>query len=112
MPLPAPGAEPGAWLSLHLIAGLGAESIRRLLRQFGSPQAVLSQPPALLAQFVAPKVATAIADGASEEKLAAAMRWLARVVPPALVVSPGTMCVFKRHPASLEAVYNRTYWVL
>lgn len=77
MPLPAPGAEPGAWLSLHLIAGLGAESIRRLLRQFGSPDAVLSQSPSQLAQFVAPKVAAAIADGASGEKLAAAMRWLA-----------------------------------
>ena len=76
MPLPVPGAEPGAWLSLHLIAGLGAESIRRLLQQFGSPQAVLSQSSIQLSQIVAPKVATAIIEGAPEEKLAAAMRWL------------------------------------
>ena len=76
MPLPVPGAEPGAWLSLHLISGLGAESIRRLLRRFGSPQAVLSQSPTQLGQIVAPKVATAIIEGASEAKLAAALRWL------------------------------------
>ena len=39
----------------------------------------------------------------------AAMRWLARVVAPALAVSPGTMWVFERHSASLAAVYRRTY---
>jgi len=76
MPIPASGSEPEAWLSLHLIAGLGAESTRRLLQQFGSPATVLSQAPAQLAQWVGPKVANAISEGAAAEKLASAMRWL------------------------------------
>ncbi len=76
MPIPALGSEPEAWISLHLIAGLGAESTRRLLQQFGSPSAVFSQSSAQLAQWVGPKVATAISEGAPEEKLSLAMRWL------------------------------------
>lgn len=76
MPLPASGTEPEAWVGLHLIPGLGAESTRRLLRQFGSPGAILAQTSASLAQWVTPKVAEAMSDGAPAEKLAAALRWL------------------------------------
>lgn len=76
MPLPASGTEPEAWVGLHLISGLGAESTRRLLRQFGSPGTILAQSPASLAQWVTPKVAQAISEGAPAEKLAAALRWL------------------------------------
>ena len=76
MPIPASGSEPEAWISLHLVAGLGAENIRRLLRQFGSPAAVLSQTTAQLAQWVGPRVATAITEGSATEKLSSAMRWL------------------------------------
>ena len=76
MPMPASGSEPEAWISLHLIAGLGAENTRRLLRQFGSPAAVLSQTPAQLAQWVGPNVAAAIFEGASAEKLSLATSWL------------------------------------
>ena len=76
MPIPASGSEPEAWISLHLIAGLGAEGTRRLLQQFGSPAAILAQTPAQLAQWVGPKVATAISAGAPAEKLSLAMLWL------------------------------------
>jgi DNA processing protein len=76
MPVPTTGSEPEAWISLHLIAGLGAEGTRRLLQQFGSPAAVLSQSAAQLTQWVGPKVAAAISAGASIEQLALTMRWL------------------------------------
>ncbi|MBL0122018.1 MAG: DNA-protecting protein DprA [Betaproteobacteria bacterium] len=76
MPIPASGSEPEAWISLHLIAGLGAESTRRLLQQFGSPAAVLSQNSSHLAQWVGPRVASAISEGAPVDKLSLAMRWL------------------------------------
>ncbi len=76
MPLPASGTEPEAWVGLHLIPGLGAESTRRLLRHFGSPGAILAQSSASLAQWVTPKVAQAISEGAPTEKLAATLRWL------------------------------------
>jgi len=76
MPIPASGSEPGAWISLHLVSGLGAESIRRLLQQFGSPAAILSQSSAQLTQWVGPKVASAISAGASQERVDLSMRWL------------------------------------
>lgn len=76
MPIPASGDEPEAWISLDLIAGLGAESIRRLLQRFGSPAAIFAQSTNELSELVGAKVARSIADGPPEEKLAAAMQWL------------------------------------
>jgi DNA processing protein len=76
MPIPAPGAEPKAWLALDLIPGLGGEGIRKLLRQFGTPSAVLSQSASVLGQFVAPAAARAIALGPAEEKVEASLKWL------------------------------------
>lgn len=76
MPIPASGDEPEAWISLDLIAGLGAESIRRLLQRFGSPAAVFAQSAAQLSDCVGLKLAHAIADGPPAEKLAAAIQWL------------------------------------
>ncbi len=77
MPVPAPGSEPEAWISLNLIAGLGGEGTRRLLQQFGSPGAILTRTPAQLEQWVGPKVAVAISKGAPEVALDAAISWLA-----------------------------------
>lgn len=76
MPIPASGSEPEAWISLHLIAGLGAESARRLLQRFGSPASILSQPTAQLAECVGLKVATAVTQGTVAEKTSSALRWL------------------------------------
>ena len=45
MPIPASGDEPEAWISLDLIAGLGAESIRRLLQRFGIMEFARRRPP-------------------------------------------------------------------
>ena len=76
MPIPAPGAEPQAWLALDLIPGLGGEGLRRLLARFGAPSAVLAQSVSNLSQTVAPAVARAIADGPSAQKLDASLKWL------------------------------------
>jgi len=76
MPIPASGAEPEAWLSLDLIEGLGPESVRRLLREFGSPAAVLTQSSGRLCEFVTQKLARAILAGPPPERLALAMQWL------------------------------------
>lgn len=76
MPLPPAGSEPAAWLALDLIAGLGAESTRKLLSQFGSPSAVLSQPFSALSPIIGSKTAHAIVDGADQEKLKASLDWL------------------------------------
>ncbi len=76
MPIPAPGSEPEAWISLQLIAGLGAENTRRLLREFGSPAAILAQSAECLTPRVGAKVATAIKIGPPAELLTSTLRWL------------------------------------
>jgi DNA processing protein len=84
MPLPPSGAEPEAWLSLDLIAGLGGERLRALLARFGAPSTVLTQSAASLNAALnaaglgrnGQKVAEAIAAGPDKEKLKAALQWL------------------------------------
>ena len=76
MPIPAPGAEPQAWLALELISGLGGEGLRKLLARFGAPSAVLAQSISTLSQTVAPGVARAIAAGPSAERIDACLKWL------------------------------------
>ena len=76
MPIPAPGAEPQAWLALELIPGLGGEGLRKLLARFGAPSAVLHQSVLTLSQSVAPAVASAIAAGPPQEKIDAILKWL------------------------------------
>jgi DNA processing protein len=65
-----------AWLALSLIRGLGGEGARRLLQEFGSPEAVLAAPVGLLRSFVKTDVATAISRGISDDQLAPALNWL------------------------------------
>lgn len=76
MPIPASGAEPQAWLALHLIHGLGGESIRKLLSRFGAPSVVLAQSLTELGQSVTPAVARSITQGPPAEKLDASLKWL------------------------------------
>ena len=65
--------DPGlaSWLQLALTPGLGSATLRRLLGQFGLPQAILAQPrrelgklvpPAVVTAFDAPEVAQAVAS--------------------------------------------------
>jgi DNA processing protein len=77
MPLPPVGLDAASWLSLDLIPNLGGEGIRKLLRAFGTPGAVLTASHASLSKVVSSKVATAIVDGANAEKLALSLKWLA-----------------------------------
>ena len=76
MPIPAPGAEPHAWLALELTPGLGGEGMRKLLARFGAPSVVIGQSVSTLSQVVPSPVARAIATGPPPEKIDAALRWL------------------------------------
>lgn len=78
MPLPPTGLDPASWLSLDLIPNVGAESIRKLLRAFGSPEHVLQQNRTELSRVVGAKMAAAIEAGADTERLALSMKWLAQ----------------------------------
>ena len=65
-----------AWLTLSLIRGLGGEGARILLKEFGSPDAVLSATPSLLKSFVKADVASAVGKGLDEEVLEPTLTWL------------------------------------
>ena len=76
MPALTPARDMESWLALGLIAGLGDESVRRLLVAFGGPAEIFSASPAALGQVVKKQVAHNIAQGADQDKLAAALNWL------------------------------------
>lgn len=65
-----------AWLKLSLIRGLGGEGARHLLKQFGSPEAVLATSANTLRGFVKSEVAGAVAQGITDEALAPTLAWL------------------------------------
>jgi DNA processing protein len=65
-----------AWIALSLIRGLGGEGVRRLLREFGSPEAVFAASSAALTAFARPEVINAIKLGISDDALASTRDWL------------------------------------
>lgn len=65
-----------AWLALSLTRGLGGESARRLLQEFGSPEAVFAAPTGSLKSIVKADVAAEIAKGIDESSLATVQEWL------------------------------------
>lgn len=71
-------AAPGlaSWLRLTLTPGLGASTLRKLLRQFGLPEVVLEQRRELGA-VLPPSVLLALYSAPVEEAVGAALRWLA-----------------------------------
>ena len=65
-----------AWLSLSLTRGLGGESARRLLKEFGSPDAVFAASISSLKSVVKSDVAAEIAAGIAEDAIASSLAWL------------------------------------
>ncbi|MDB5810552.1 MAG: protecting protein DprA [Betaproteobacteria bacterium] len=68
--------EAGQWLRLALIPGVGAVTLRSLLTEFGSPEAILAASQASLRKLAPPEVAAAIADGGNAEATEPALAWL------------------------------------
>ena len=65
-----------AWLTLSLTRGLGGESARRLLKEFGSPEAIFAASAASLKSVVSAESAAEIARGIDEAALAPVLDWL------------------------------------
>lgn len=65
-----------AWLALSLTRGLGGESARRLLQEFGSPEAVFAASSGSLRSIVKADIAAEIGKGIDETALAATLAWL------------------------------------
>jgi DNA processing protein len=65
-----------AWLVLSLIRGLGGEGARRLLNEFGSPDAIFAASSLSLKAFTQPAVAAAINLGIHEDIITPVFDWL------------------------------------
>jgi DNA processing protein len=65
-----------AWLALSLTQGLGGESARRLLKKFGSPDAIFAAPVSSLKSVVKADVAAQISRGIADETVGPALVWL------------------------------------
>lgn len=65
-----------AWLALSLIRGLGGEGARRLLKEFGSPEAVFAASSFTLKSFAKPDVVNAINQGILDELVHPVFNWL------------------------------------
>src|SRR5262245_5519328 len=70
--------DPGlaSWLQLTLTPGLGAATIRELLRQFGLPEKVLATPRAGLSRFAAPQALAGLDAEAVAREVERALRWV------------------------------------
>ena len=65
-----------AWLALSLTRGLGGDGARRLLKEFGSPEAVLAASVSSLKSVVKADVAVEISKGLADDQLTPALAWL------------------------------------
>jgi len=69
--------EPGlaSWLQLTLTPGLGAATLRAMLKRFGLPQAILQRRRSELAAFVPPQVLAALDSPAVHEAVTRSLEW-------------------------------------
>jgi DNA processing protein len=65
-----------AWLALSLTRGLGGEGARRLLQEFGSPEAVFAASIGSLRSVVKAEAAAEIGKGIVKDDIAPALAWL------------------------------------
>ena len=65
-----------AWLALSLMRGLGGESARRLLKEFGSPDHVFAASSVSLKSIVKADIAAEISKGIDDDAVAPALAWL------------------------------------
>src|SRR6185503_2474920 len=72
---PDPGLA--GWLQLALTPGLGASSLRSLLKQFGLPQAVLARGKRELARFMDAEALVALDSSAVHAAVERALEWAA-----------------------------------
>ena len=72
---PDPGLA--SWLQLSLTPGLGASTIRKLLGQFGLPEAVLARKRSELGSYMAPLALAALDSPQVEDAVARSLQWLA-----------------------------------
>ena len=64
------------WLGLSLIPGVGGETLRKLLREFGTPEEIYATPVDRLCNTVTPTIARHITQGPDQSAIALILAWL------------------------------------
>lgn len=120
--------EAEAWLRLGLVPGLGPASLRRLLSEFGSPEAVAVASGTSLSRSVGEALAAAIRSGPEPALLDQSLRWIAapgnRLVtfadaqypkrlleipdPPPLLYAKGDLQLLQRDALAIVGSRNAT----
>lgn len=72
---PAP-EDAGQWVALSLIPGLGGQTLRALLSQFGSPDKIYTTPRSELRKVVSESVAQSISHGPDQNQIFPTLAWL------------------------------------
>ena len=68
--------EAASWIKVSVVPGLGDHGLRKLLKHFGSPQAIVDCSESSLAQVVGGKLADHIKSHDSDEIVAKTLAWL------------------------------------
>lgn len=68
--------EAASWIKVSVVPGLGDHGLRKLLKHFGSPTAIIDSSESSLAQVVGGKLADHIKSHDSEEIVAKTLAWL------------------------------------
>ena len=68
--------EAALWIGLSLVDGLGTQSYRTLLGEFGSPESIFEAPRSELRRFVSERVAHRISEGPDSAAIAPSLAWL------------------------------------
>ena len=68
--------DAASWIRLSVVPGLGDQSLRKLLKHFGSPEVILASSESSLAQVVGPKLADRIKSHNSDEITHKTLAWL------------------------------------
>lgn len=102
--------DPGlaGWLQLTLTPGIGAATLRRLLKQYGLPERILATPRSALAQHISPQAAEALESDAVRAAVTRARAWAQKdhhyVVTLADEQYPKTLLEIPDPPAILYGV--------
>ena len=71
-----PTNDAAAWIRLSVVPGLGDQSLRKLLKQFGSPETILAASESSLAHVIGSRLANQVKSHNSEEITAKTLAWL------------------------------------
>jgi hypothetical protein len=94
--------EAALWIGLSLVDGLGSQTYRALLSEFGSPESVYAAPRSELRRIVSDNIAHQISAGPDSTATASALAWLEK--PGNHIV---TLAAYWKSPTPLRSCIAR-----